>query len=128
MQTDALNEAAVRAAEFLRTVAHPGRLRIVCALMDGELSASQLARQARLPAPALSQQAAILEAEGMIGRRREGRSVFYRLLAREVKPLAKLLYRLFCKPAETTPGRRAEKKEDPNEQAEIVHRDAGRRR
>ena len=82
MQTDALNEAAERAAEFLRTVAHPGRLRIVCALMDGELSASQLARQARLPAPALSQQAAILEAEGMIGRRREGRSVVYRLLAR----------------------------------------------
>lgn len=61
----------------------------------------------------------------MIGRRRDGRSVFYRLSAREVKPLAKLLYRLFCKSAETTPGRRAEKKEDPNEQAEIVHRDAG---
>jgi DNA-binding transcriptional ArsR family regulator len=68
----------------------------VMANRAGELSASQLARQARLPAPALSQQAAILEAEGMIGRRRDGRSVFYRLLAREVKPLAKLLYRLFC--------------------------------
>jgi DNA-binding transcriptional ArsR family regulator len=98
MQIDALNESAERAAEFLRSVAHPGRLRIVCALMDGELSATQLARHARLPAPALSQQAAILEAESLIGRRREGRSVFYRLVSPEVKPLAKLLYRLFCKP------------------------------
>ena len=98
MDIDAIDESAERAAEFLRTVAHPGRLRIVCALMDGELSASQLARQARLPAPSLSQQAAILHAEGLIGRRREGRSVLYRLRAPEVKSLAKLLYRLFCKP------------------------------
>jgi len=98
MHLEALDESAERAAEFLRTVGHPGRLRIVCALMDGELSASQLARYARLSAPALSQQAAILEAEGLIGRRREGRSILYRLLAPEVKALAKLLYRLFCKP------------------------------
>jgi DNA-binding transcriptional ArsR family regulator len=115
VQIDVLNESAERAAEFLRSVAHPGRLRIVCALMDAELSATQLARSARLPAPALSQQAAILEAEGLIGRRRDGRSVFYRLQSREVKPLAKLLYRLFCKPAKATSGRRAKKKESPRE-------------
>ena len=98
LHLDALDESAERAADFLRTVAHPRRLRIVCALMDGELSASQLARYARRPAPALSQQAAILEAEGLIGRRREGRSVLYRLLAPEAKALAKLMYRLFCGP------------------------------
>ena len=83
--------------------------------MDGELSATQPARHARLPAPALSQQAAILEAEGLIGRRREGRSVFYRLESREIKPLAKLLYRLFCKPAQATPGRRVGRKESARE-------------
>jgi DNA-binding transcriptional ArsR family regulator len=111
MQIDALNNAADRAAEFLRSLAHPGRLRIVCALIEAELSATHLARLARLPAPALSQQAAILEAEGLIGRRREGRSVFYRLQSPEVKPFAKLLYRLFCKPAQTKAGRRARRKE-----------------
>ncbi len=109
MPVDAFDESAERAAEFLRTVAHAGRLRIVCALMQGELSASQLARQARLPAPALSQQAAILHAEGLIGRRREGRSVLYRLRAPEVKSLAKLLYRLFCKPP-SAPARRGGRK------------------
>jgi ArsR family transcriptional regulator len=77
--------------------------------MDAELSATQLARHARLAAPALSQQAAILEAEGLIARRRDGRSVFYRLLAPEVKPLAKLLYRLFCRPATVVTRRRAGK-------------------
>jgi len=102
---DALDESAERAAEFLRTVAHAGRLRIVCALIERELTASELARKARLPAPALSQQAAILEAGGLIGRRREGRSVLYRLLAPEARALARLLYRLFCK-AEPAPSRR----------------------
>jgi ArsR family transcriptional regulator len=111
LHLDALDESAERAADFLRTVAHPRRLRIVCALMDGELSASQLARYARLPAPALSQQAAILEAEGLIGRRREGRSVLYRLLAPEAKALAKLMYRLFCGPPAPAPPRRRKLKE-----------------
>lgn len=102
---DAQDESAERAADFLRTVAHAGRLRIVCALMEGELTASELARQGHLPAPALSQQAAILEGKGLIGRRREGRSVLYRLLAPEAKALANLLYRLFCKP-QPAPARR----------------------
>jgi DNA-binding transcriptional ArsR family regulator len=44
------------------------------------------------PAP----QAAILEAKGLIARRREGRSIRYRLLASEAKARAKLLYRMFC--------------------------------
>ena len=95
---DPRDESAERAAEFLRTVAHAGRLRIVCALMEGEHSASDLARHARLPAPALSQQALVLEGKGIIGRRRQGRSILYRLLAPEAKALAQFLYRMFCKP------------------------------
>jgi len=94
---DARDESVERATTFLRTLAHAGRLRIVCALMERELNATELARRARLPAPALSQQAAILEGKGLIGRRREGRSVLYRLLGPETKAMADLLYRLFCK-------------------------------
>jgi ArsR family transcriptional regulator len=109
----AQDESAERAATFLRTVAHAGRLRIVCALMERELSASELARQARLPAPALSQQAAILESKGLIGRRRQGRSVLYRLVAPEAKALANLLYRLFCKPRPAPARRHITKKGKP---------------
>ena len=92
----ALGIAADEAAEFLRTLAHAGRLRIVCALMDGEVAASRLARQAHLAAPALSQQATILESAGLIARRREGRSVLYRLSSQEARALALLLVGLFC--------------------------------
>lgn len=99
---DARDDSAERAAAFLKTVAHPGRLRIVCALMEGECSASDLAAHARLPAPALSQQAAVLESEGIIAHRRIGRSILYRLLAPEAKALAQFLYRMFCKTSATS--------------------------
>lgn len=93
---EALERSAGQAAGFLRTLAHAGRLRIVCALMDGELSASGLARHAGLAAPALSQQAMILESSGLIARRRDGRSVMYRLSSERARDLAMLLYRMFC--------------------------------
>lgn len=97
MEPEALKQSADRAAEFLRAVAHPGRLRIICALIEGERSASELARQAQLSATGLSQHAAVLESEGLIARRRDARSILYRLVAPEAKALAKLLYQLFCK-------------------------------
>jgi ArsR family transcriptional regulator len=108
---DSQDESAERAAAFLRSVAHAGRLRVICALMEGELSASELARQVGLRGPALSQQAAILEGKGLIGRRRAGRSVLYRLSAPEAKALANLLYRLFCKAASAPSRRRITKKD-----------------
>ena len=57
-------------------------------------------------APALSQQAAVLEAAGLIARRREGQSVLYKLVAPEAKALASFLYRLYCKPPRA-PARRS---------------------
>jgi hypothetical protein len=56
-QAAALDRAADRAAGFLRAIAHPARLRIICALIEAERSANDL------------------------GRRREATSVFYSLVA-----------------------------------------------
>jgi hypothetical protein len=54
----------------------------------------------------LSQQAAILESKGLIGRRREATSVFYSLVAPEAAAVAELLYKLFCQPPAAKPRRR----------------------
>jgi ArsR family transcriptional regulator, virulence genes transcriptional regulator len=93
-------------------VAHPGRLRIICALIDGERSASALARQTQLSATGLSQHASVLASEGLIARRRNPRSILYRLVAPEAKALAKLLYQLFCKPRRAPSERLARKTGD----------------
>jgi ArsR family transcriptional regulator len=94
-----LARAAEHAADFLRTLAHPARLRMVCALLEGELTAGELALRAGLRAPALSQQATVLESGGLLNRRRDARSVRYRLASPAVRAQAKLLHRLFCKPS-----------------------------
>ena len=112
LNTEALTESADRAADFLRAVAHPGRLRIICALIEGERSASSLARHAHLSATGLSQHASVLEAEGLILRRRKARSVLYRLHAPEAKALATLLHKIFCKAPRPSTGRRSSKPGD----------------
>jgi ArsR family transcriptional regulator, virulence genes transcriptional regulator len=91
-----LAASAERAAEFLRALAHPARLRVVCALLDGELAAGELASRTGLRPPALSQQASVLEAGGAIRRRRAARSVLYSLSSPAVRAQARLLHRLFC--------------------------------
>jgi ArsR family transcriptional regulator, virulence genes transcriptional regulator len=94
-----LSKAAENAADFLRTLAHPARLRMVCALLGGELTAGELADRAGLRAPALSQQASVLEAGGLIRRQRDARSVRYSLASPAARAQARLLHRLFCSPA-----------------------------
>jgi len=99
MKVKDLLVASDRAAAFLRALAHPARLRVVCSLLDGECVAGELAGKARVRAPALSQQAAILEAEGLISRRRSAQLVYYRLKSPHARSLARLLYGAFCAPA-----------------------------
>ena len=100
-----LDRSAERAADFLRAAAHPGRLRIICQLLGGEQTAGQLVRGTGMRGPALSQQAAILEAGGIIDRRRDAQSVYYRLAGPEAAALAKLLHKLFCRPTAGATGR-----------------------
>lgn len=94
-----LANSAERAAVFLRTLAHPARLRMVCALLGGELTAGELAQRAGLRAPAVSQQATVLESGGLLHRRRDSRTVHYKLASPAARAQARLLHRLFCKPA-----------------------------
>jgi len=110
MQIDA---AADEAAAFLRAMGHPARLRIVCALVSQERAASPLAAVAGIRAPALSQHAAILEADGLISRRRDGRTILYRLAAPRAKKLARLLQQIYCSPRHRAPGRRPSARRRP---------------
>jgi ArsR family transcriptional regulator, virulence genes transcriptional regulator len=91
-----LATSADTAADFLRALAHPARLRMVCALLRGDLTAGELASATGLRAPALSQQATVLEAEGLIKRSRDARVVRYSLSSSAVRAQARLLHRLFC--------------------------------
>lgn len=89
-------ENAGEAAGFLRKFAHPGRLMIVCALVEGERSVRDLEDTLGLRQPGLSQQIAELREAGFIVGRRESKSVYYRLADGRVRELIAMMHRMFC--------------------------------
>lgn len=94
-----LLERAGEASEFLKKLANPNRLMIVCALVDGERSVRALEDRLDIRQPGLSQQFAELRDAGLIAGRKESKSVFYRLADERVAEMVALLYRMFCAPA-----------------------------
>ena len=70
---------AERAAEVLKAVAHPLRLRIVALLCRGERHVNGLADALEAPQAIVSQQLRILRARGLVAASRENGFARYRL-------------------------------------------------
>ena len=70
-------ERIERAAEVLKTVAHPLRLRIVELLESGEKSVTELKELLGVTQPLTSQHLSQMRMRGVLGSRREGTLVFY---------------------------------------------------
>ncbi len=79
-----------RLAGAFRLLGDPGRLRLVAALFDDhELAVGALAAAARLSETATSQQLRILHNARVVGRRRIGRQVLYRLNGGDTRAIAR---------------------------------------
>ena len=90
--------SAAHAAVFLKALAHEGRLEILCQLIDGERSVTQIEAQSGMPQPKVSQLLMRLRAERIVEARREGRNVLYRMERPEVIEVITVLRRAFCRP------------------------------
>ena len=64
-------------AALLRAMAAPLRLRIISALCEGEKNVSELLATIETSQPNLSQHLQTLYHAGIVGRRREGASIYY---------------------------------------------------
>jgi DNA-binding transcriptional ArsR family regulator len=95
---DTMLEHAREAAEFLKALSHEARLVILCLLVDGEKSVTELEQMLRLRQPAVSQQLARLRADNLVDTRRDGKSVYYSLARPEVREVVEALQRAFCPP------------------------------
>lgn len=86
------------AATYLKTLAHSGRLMILCHLEGGERSVGELEALLDLRQAAVSQMLARLRDEGLVATRREGKTIYYRLSDPNTSQVISLLYSLFCAP------------------------------
>ena len=71
--------SAQAAARMLKLLASEQRLLILCKLVEGESSVSDLADHVGLAQSATSQHLAKMRAEGLVATRREAQTIFYRL-------------------------------------------------
>lgn len=98
----ALFEAsAAKAAEALRLLANERRLMILCQLAGGdERSVGQLQARIGIGQSALSQHLGRLREQGVLGTRRDGQTIFYRIVDPAMLKIMATLAELFCPPDE----------------------------
>lgn len=87
---------ATRATDFLKALAHEGRLMILCHLASGERSVTELERLLSQRQAAVSQQLARLRLEGLVESRREGKAIFYRLADGRARRMIEIIHEMFC--------------------------------
>jgi len=80
-----------RAAAIARALSDPKRLCVVERLAGGERSVSDLSRDIGCQVPNMSQHLAVLRSAGLVASRRDGSTVFYRLVDERVLDAYRLL-------------------------------------
>lgn len=88
--------SAGQASEFLRSLANPDRLMLLCQLSQGEFNVSELELKTGIRQPSLSQQLGILRRQALVCSRKEGKLVFYQLADPRVRLMLEQLYDIFC--------------------------------
>lgn len=88
-------DAMAEAAECLRTIAHPHRLRILQILSQGEHPVGELAEACELPSAMMSEHLRLMQRCRLLDSRREGRNVYYFIVEPHVTAVLKCLIKRF---------------------------------
>ena len=95
-EMDRMVDNATKASNFLKAISHEGRLMILCHLVSGEKSVTELEDLLAARQAAVSQQLSRLRLEGLVIPRREGKTIYYRLADNRPRRMLETVYDLFC--------------------------------
>ena len=96
-EMDVMVENATTASNFLKAISHEGRLMILCHLVSGEKTVTELEELLSLRQAAVSQQLSRLRLEGLVIPRRDGKTIYYSLTDDRPRRMLEIVYDLFCK-------------------------------
>jgi DNA-binding transcriptional ArsR family regulator len=82
-------EVFEKAAEMFRVMSAPMRLRIVSALCNGEKNVGELIAEVNTTQPNMSQHLNTLYQAGVLGKRRDGVQIYYRIINERVVTLCR---------------------------------------
>lgn len=96
-ELDEIISSATSAANFLKAISHEGRLMILCHLVSGEKSVTELEELLSSRQAAVSQQLSRLRLEGLVKPRRDGKTIYYSLTDDRPARVLEVVYDIFCK-------------------------------
>lgn len=96
LRSESMLRSVRLAADLMKSLSNPNRLSIVCCLVHGELSVSELEERLEIRQPTLSQQLAGLRESEIVATRRDAKQIFYRLKDDRAGQLIAALDQIFC--------------------------------
>jgi len=91
MKPVVMKKKSSQIATYLKSLAHPQRLHILCYLAEGERTVSEIQDETGISQSQVSQFLSRMKVEGMLGSRRDGRSSLYKITHNPLKKLLKFL-------------------------------------
>lgn len=95
-------QAFAQAAECLKTLAHPARLRMVQLLLHGRYTVGELAEDCGIPQNVASEHLRLMQRCGFFTSEREGRKVFYQVAEPHLQDIMRCIEGRFLKSASRT--------------------------
>lgn len=86
-------DSLARAAQCLKVLAHPVRLRMVDILMQQEMPVHRIAELCSLPAHQTCEHLRLMQGHGLLSSHRKGRSVLYRIASPQLPGILKCVRR-----------------------------------
>ena len=96
IDVDAMVSNAESAAKWLKAIANPYRLMILCLLLENEYSVTELNETIPLSQSALSQHLAVLRVQDLVSTRKSSQVVFYKLKNEQVTEIISILHKQYC--------------------------------
>lgn len=90
------DEDIQQAAQAIKAIAHPLRLKILCVLGDREISVQDIVEQVGTSQSNISQHLAILRAKGVLATRKDANRVYYRIDDLRTLKLVGMMRDVFC--------------------------------
>ncbi|MCL4409635.1 MAG: metalloregulator ArsR/SmtB family transcription factor [Gammaproteobacteria bacterium] len=87
---------AASAEALLKSLANSHRLMVLCHLVNGEMSVGELEKKLGLSQSSLSQHLAKLREQQIVGFRKEGTTVLYRIEDEKAMQVLETLYGIYC--------------------------------
>jgi len=90
------DEDIQQAAQAIKSIAHPLRLKILCVLGDQEISVQDIVDQVGTTQSNISQHLAILRDKGVLATRKDANRVYYRIGDLRTLKLVGMMRDVFC--------------------------------